>query len=530
MHTKRSGRSRLALAVALALTLTVSAAAIGGSAGATPKAAVKVDKNAILRMPLYSNPSQPFFLDPTRVVATSYVQAFVLIYGTPIKYSLKLGTYEPWLAQSWKVVDPTTFELNLRPNLTFHDGTPYNAANFKLGFQRTLDIHPAVAFPSGFHTLVTDIVVEGATKLTFKFSQPVAGSMVDILARTAGMVASPNAKDLNKDPIGAGPFKVDSYTAGGTLKLSKFDNFFQAKKYKIAGVELSNVTPGQSVLNALQANQIDIGTVDTASVTALKGQGFGVALTDSYIEQLILFNCLSRPPFDDVRVRRAIQAVVDRKELLTASQAGLGKPLVGSWPVGHQFADPDLEKQTKPNVKKAKALLAEAGVSNLTFNLGVAAALPQTIKIGEVLQQQLAEIGVKMNLDVVNVLVADYVTNNKGPSWESNLPLGTMVPYLFKQPDGSFTIQNPCKYDNTKLSQLWATVTAKDPGDPSLKATWKQITDIIHDEALQIPLYKIVIAYGYNKRVHGVVENQSWKESNYMPVTYLEGVFIEAGK
>lgn len=486
-------------------------------------ARAKRDTNGVLRLAAIFS-ANAIRLDPAKNGNNSYVGPLALMFGTPIRKGPKNGEYQPWLASSWKVVDPTTFELNLRPNLTFQDGEPYNAENFKRGILRTRDIKTP-NLNQGFLASISDIVVEGATKLTFKFSAPNAGQAVDILTRFEGMIPSPKTVDYDRAPIGAGPYKLERFVVDNSLKLARWDGFYDRKSYLLAGVEYINAVGGQPTLNALQADQVDLIIVDAPAAAALDAQpAYGtVSLeTGSYF---YLGMCLNGSVLGDVRVRRALQLAVDRKEINEAVQAGLGTVQVGLWPKGSPYAVPSIEKNTKPNQKKARELLAEAGVSNLSFDVGVQAGIPAQIKVGEVLQGQLAEIGVKVNVVQSPSITGDWLPNRRGLAWTTNIT-EKGVSKLERQFAQATSLYNLCQFQDPRINRLTTQIAGLSPEDPAAKQPWAEVQKIAYDDVLNIPLATTATVFGFNNRVKGLKALDVGVVSTQVPNIEIRGVYI----
>src|SRR5262249_15287174 len=121
--------------------------------------------------------------------------------------------------------------------------------------------------------------------------------------------------------------------------------------------------------------------------------------------------CKNRPPFDDVRVRQALNYAMDRDALNKAVYNNLGAPMWGFWKEGAQYYDPAVKDYYKYDPNKAKQLLAAAGQSNLTFDSYFTPGVSD--RAAEVFQAQLAQIGVTMNIKPLTS-TGDFFPDAKG--------------------------------------------------------------------------------------------------------------------
>src|SRR4029079_16612838 len=134
-----------------------------------------------------------------------------LIYGTLIRATPN-GDFVPDMASSWKVVNPTTLDLKIRKT-TFTDGAPFDAAAVKAGLERNLKTQFTATFTPTFFN-IDQIDVTGPQSLRIRMKTPSAGLLVDALTGPEALIVSPKAAqdpsiDLNKTPVGAGPFILD---------------------------------------------------------------------------------------------------------------------------------------------------------------------------------------------------------------------------------------------------------------------------------------------------------------------------------
>lgn len=151
------------------------------------------------------------------------------IYENLVKRDAATNELVPWLAESWETSDANTWIFHLRPDVTFQDGTPFNAEAVKFTFERILD--PEVASPrASLLKPIESITVIDDLTLEIKTTEPY-GAFLAALAHTNAAIVSPTAVekygDLMKNPVGTGPFKFEEWVTGDSITLVRNDDYWQ---------------------------------------------------------------------------------------------------------------------------------------------------------------------------------------------------------------------------------------------------------------------------------------------------------------
>jgi len=291
------------------------------------------------------------------------------------------------LASSWDVSkDGLTYTFKLYPNVKFHDGSPMTSEDVKASYQRIID--PPEGVISSRRALFQPIVEIGTpdpTTVIFKLKSPNASMLINF--------ASPwnciySAAKLKQDPtfpsktvLGTGAFKFVEYVKGSHWTGERFDGYFRENRpyldgYKAFFVKSNAVAPG------MLGGQFDAefrGRTPKERDQLVAGMKENALVTDGpWVSNLLFTFNVTRKPFDDVRVRRALTMAVDRhagSEHL--SKISLLKYVGGLLRPGYEHAIPPAELEKLPGFSKdieksraeAKRLLAEAGVPNLKLKL-----------------------------------------------------------------------------------------------------------------------------------------------------------------
>jgi peptide/nickel transport system substrate-binding protein len=433
MTARRLGNGRRAVVAAcLAGTVTALAACnasgsgsgSGGGGGATgapnPGATVNVVDG--------QTPNQ---FDPCGTLNGSEVSFDSAIYATLIRSDPATGKLSPGIATSWQTApDKLSLTLTLQSGLTFQDGTPLNAATVVESVNQCLALGNQ-AVP-GLKTVSAQ-----GDKVVFTLTKPSSG-LVDLLGSRLGMIASPAARSsegssYGSKPVGAGPYKLDRFVPGSSIRLVRWDGYKPAgaPAAKAAVVSISIITDPSAQAAAIVGGQADYGFhLDPTTVATLKNAAGITLSTEVGVSVADLNMDRSQGPLRDVRVRQAISYAIDRKALANAVNAGLSDVASEQpYPPDHPYHMADLDGAYPYDTGKAKQLLAAAGYPNGLTLRGLSLDGSAFVNTGVVVSQQLAQVGIKVTFaakalpDATKSFYTDHQYDifstgmNSGPDW-----------------------------------------------------------------------------------------------------------------
>ncbi|MEX0665807.1 MAG: ABC transporter substrate-binding protein [Acidimicrobiia bacterium] len=504
--TSHSGarRARRGLAAVLAATMALSAAVIaGGSAGAASKrGSGAVDKAGVLRIPVDLTALGGVKFDPTTVGSPDnwYSQGF--LYDSLLRQNAD-GSYSPGLAKSATIVDPQTIEVELQPDLTFTDGTPLDAEAVKFSIERNMATDNVASFRVELQEVET-ITVDSPTTLTIALRTPTAGQFYNLLAHGETFVVSPTAAQsgtsLDDEPVGAGPFTLESFTPEREVVFVKNPDYFQAKKIKLAGVTLVQVTTtdAQATVNALLDDVVDASSLTSLDqVSPLEGAGFEVVSLASDSSQVYGSLCKSKPPFDSVEVRQALNFATDREELNELIYQGTSEPVWASWTQGSELFNPKLKNIYAYNVNKAKKLLKRAGAEDLTFDF-YTGPLPEQQRAAEVLKEQWAKAGITANLVNLADVVQEFFVEVKADA--GLVPFGRAGLDKVTRSLQAGSVGNLCNYEDPELNALVDDVRRLE-GTDEVRQAWWDLDEYVFENALSLFLVWTPRINAYNPDV-----------------------------
>lgn len=315
----------------------------------------------------------------------------------------------PVLAESTDAsADAMSYVVHLRHGVVFHDGAPFNALAVKTSFDRASNPENHLKRAALYAPIdKTEVVDEYTVKISLKYP---FGAFINNLAHQAFAISSPKAiaefgKDLGRHPSGTGPYKFVSWETD-TLKVARNEKYWKPGLPKVDSITIRSVTENGARLAMLQAGEAQyIYPMPSELVKVIeRDPKLDVVAAHSILTRFVALNVM-RKPFDDIRVRQALNYAVDKNAFLKVVFNGYGVPLDAPLP-------PNLSGYVKQSTAypydpaKAKALLAEAGYPN-GFEAPLWGGNATTTKRAmEFLQQQFAAVGVKATVEPLESGVA----------------------------------------------------------------------------------------------------------------------------
>ncbi len=353
-------------------------------------------KGGVLKVAASANPSS---LDPATGGAGSDHTMLYPMYDTLTEWEFETLKPRPGLAQSWSFPDPQTLVLNIRSGVTFHDGTPLDAEAVKYNLERN-KTEPRSNIKSDLAT-VASIDITGPLQVTLKLSQP-DSALPGILSDRAGMMVSPTAVkaaangNIDRKPVGAGAYTFVSWTDNEKIVVKRYDKYWRAAERHLDGIEFAIIPELATGMRSVVAGQNDVVYSLPARQKAVLARASNVQQASGptvYCQQ-IYYNW-ARPPFDDIRIRKALNFAIDRVTFVKATLDGVGEPAYMHLPSSHWAYDADVAKLYPYDPDKARALLKEANVPANHEIEFISYTDQDSIRRQEIIIEQLAKVGIK---------------------------------------------------------------------------------------------------------------------------------------
>lgn len=431
-------------------------------------------------------------------------------YSTLLKFNLdKYPDVMGDLADSWEVApDLMTYTFKLHPNVTFHDGQPLTSADVKATYERLRN--PPSGVVSTRQATFADIeTIETPDPLTIVFKmKAVNAAMIEHFASPWNCIYS--AKTLAEDPNapktkinGTGPYVFVEHAKGSHIAGKRNDKYFRQGLPYLDGFKGIFMLQAAAMMNALQGGQVmaefrGIAPAERDRLVQAMGDRIRIEESSWTLNLLVVFNT-EKKPFDDARVRRALNLAIDR----WGGSQGLSRistlrAVGGVIRPGSPYATPEAELVQLPGFSKniaasraeAKRLLQEAGVPNLTFTLhNRNLAMPYT-PAGIFLVDQWRQIGVHVEHKQHDT--APYLATMSSGNYEvaidfSNLFMDEPSLGLAKYLSFKRAPENRSRSNDEQLDQLYdQQVRERDP--EKRKQMIKAFEKRLAEQSYQLPL------------------------------------------
>ena len=308
---------------------------------------------------------------------------------------------QPQLAESYDATeDAKEFVFHLRKGVTFHDGTPFNAAAVKFSFDRAGNPENHLKRQSLFVMIDhTDAVDDYTVKVVLKYP---FGAFVNDIAHPGALIVSPKSvqefgKEVTRHPSGTGPYEFVSWTAD-TLKMKKNEHYWKPGLPKLDTITYRSVPENGARIAMLQTGEAQfIYPVPPEMIKSLENSPTITVFDEpSILSRYVALNNM-RKPFNDLRVRQALNYAVDKQAFIKVVFSGYADPMDSPMPPLLAFYEKQGAWPYDP--AKAKALLAEAGYPN-GFETTLTGGANTLVQRGmQFIQQQLAAVGVTVKVE-----------------------------------------------------------------------------------------------------------------------------------
>lgn len=373
-------------------------------------------------------PGDAASFDPaqTSFVAAADGNRMSAVYDALVVTDPATGTVQPQIAERLAPDGNNMLQWNLtiKPNVTFSDGTPYDANAVKVNWDRHRDISIG-SFQSMAAINIKTLAVDAANPLLLHISLNTANANFDrIVARNLAFIASPKALadpgKLRDHPVGAGPFMLKEWVPGQKQVFVKNPNYWQKDKglpYLDEIVINVDMDVKRGVESLGKSSDLMV-TVDPANIGLGKSKGLGVEELHLNGGAMVLFNNL-KGPFTDVRARQAVAYALSGAEINDKFYNGAGTPAKGIFGSTSPLANNQVSAPEN-NGDKAKELFDQVtknGTKPLQFTY-ITPAAPTTVDVARFIQQKLSAYrGVEMKIQQVDIATYIRTVRKGGDGW-----------------------------------------------------------------------------------------------------------------
>jgi len=506
--------------VAVAAVLTL--AACGGGGGSDTTSGGTPQTGGTLNVGMSSEVTT---LDPAKGSANAMALSGYAIYDTLMKVD-KLGdTPAPNIAKSFEPNDDlTVWTMKLPSGVKFSDGTDFNAEAVKYNMDRHIDPDQASTAASLLSS-VKSVDAPDETTVVFNLKYPFA-NLPAVLSYdgsgTAGYIASPTAlkkygDDYTAHASGVGPYQVKSWAPGKDIVLERNPNYWNAGDHEayLDQINIKLIEDEQARYQALQAGDIDYAPSINPTIIqqAESGGQLQVIHGEGSDQDSIALN-VTKPPFDDLRVRQAVSYAVNRQEILDLTKEGLGEPAVNLFPASDPYANDNSDPEY--DLDKAKALVDEyeADTGN---QVEFTYMCRPTVNTTDVIERQLTAAGMKVKVDVQEstTAVSNYIAGKYDATcWTmAGFLTPDLLPYRFFYSTGDL---NSMGFDNAEFDSL-VDQARQTSDEGKQKDLWIQADKILTEELPWVWTTSQPIGFLASKKVHSIDFEEPSRLRYYVP-------------
>jgi peptide/nickel transport system substrate-binding protein len=429
----------------------------------------------------------------------------------------------PQLAAAWRLLDPTTWEFELRPNVRFHDGTPLTAEDVVFSFGRA-----KTELPAGFAGRIESVaevqaVDEHPIRIKTKFPDPQLWDKVRTIAvvseswATAQDAIVPVNVSAGKENFtsrhanGTGPFILKGFEPNGPIVMVRNPDWWGFERYphNVDRIEFTPIADAEQRLTALFRGDLDLLIEPPFSALDRIKSTPGLKLTegrelrtiwlglDQGTDQLRSSNIKSKNPFKDKRVRQAMYQAIDIEAIRRDVMHGLAIPagvLVAPGAIGYA---PELDQRLPYDPEGAKELLMEAGYPegfSVTLDCPNDSNIINDEAICRAVAAQLVELGIDVTPDPVPKQVAWAKIDNRETDFWFDTWSAIDSEFIFVHQYRTGDSANASGYSNPQVDELIAKIDREMVTygrDAMIEEVWKTVLgDIVY-----IPLHHQLIVW-----------------------------------
>lgn len=352
--------------------------------------------------------TSPSGIDPAKGAAFSTLNVTEQIYTGLLKWNRAESKVEPDLASSWKMIDHRTFQFNLRKDVKFHNGEPLTSEDVAFTFQRLRD--PKTASPwQAIFGVIHKIATPDPHTVVFHLSTPFS-PLLNYLA-TVWYGAIENKKDVQRrgnlltGGAGTGPFMLEKYAPDTEIRLRRNPHYYEKGLPYLDGLDLKIIPDEATRIAAMRDGTIDMTWVfdPRQAVTMSKVRGVHVSFPNRFSDTEVLEFDQTKPPFNDVRVRRAFSSALNRAQIMRIvmlGHAGYGTK-IAPYELPYAYTSAQVAKLPyfQENLPLARQLLKQAGHPNgFDTVMEISSQYYQDVPTASIIQQQVARVGIHIKL------------------------------------------------------------------------------------------------------------------------------------
>lgn len=437
-------------------------------------------------------------LDPHQSVDNMSFSVIKHFYEALVTVDGKTRELVPVLAEKYEILDEKTYKFYLKKGVKFHNGDEMTADDVVFSFKRLMSPGSLYAKSRGAYIDQDGYEVVDKYTVIVRTKAPFAGFLESMKHPYAYILSKRACEEAGEEyfrnPVGTGPFKFKSWVKGETIALERFDDY-HGQKANFKELNFVVLPDDSSRVIALETGKVDmIYGVPANDVERLNSSKTVRAVEAPGLILMHLFVNTQKKPFDDPKVRWAVEYAVNKEAYAQVVYEGRCAPAIGPIMPASTFV-PEKARPYPYDPAKARELLKEAGYPDgFTAELWIA-NFPDRLSGATVLQSMLAEVGIKVNVTVYEAGVFDSLGKSKDydmairtVGMQTSRDAGMYWHMMFHS--SSIGGYNWCQLNDPEIDRLIDSANMEmnaDKRKATLEAIWDRLDELHPDITLAIP-------------------------------------------
>ena len=477
-------------------------AGCNSSGGGDKKGSDGGKKDSIVIATMSETPS----LSPYDHNATAGSYMNLLTYSTLFNTDVEMNP-QPNLVESYENTSETEWVFKLKQGVKFHNGDEMKAEDVVA----SIEYGKTCAEVNLYNQCVDTI--EAVDEYTIKITTPGPSAvLLNHLCHHGNAIVPKKlldeGHDFATDPVGSGPYKFVSWKRGDSLEFEAFEDYFDKDHMpSIKHMTWKIIPEGSSRTIALEAGEVDfVVEVEAMDAERIESNSDLTLLQHDSTNHMWMMLNNEKPGLSNVDVRRAINSVVNKENIVTVALNGMGVASYSQTPSNLEGATE--EKSEKYDVEQAKKYMEQSGVDPSTIQLSIICSNDQKKRAAEVIQSDVATLGIDATIESMDL--ATYLSTTAEGNYTAaigNYSASNMLSYLTgvyhsKSIGGANTTRLNDPEVDALIDQAAATV------DPEAReVVLKQATVRLNELCSQATLYQSVLLRAYDSDLQGVAIN-----------------------
>jgi peptide/nickel transport system substrate-binding protein len=498
--------------IALGVVAVLAFSACANTPATTPGETASVPATAAAGGTLtYARPGTVTSWDLHKEITSNNAFAIDKVFESLLTFDAN-GSIVDHLAESHEVsADGLTYTFKLRSGLKFSDGTEVTAEDVVFSINRHLNTEDA---PLPISAKVKSVTATDASTATITLEEPSTPFLAELSNFANGVIpkdfGGKTEEEFFKNPIGTGPWVVESWDPAGDITFVKNPNYWQEGKPLLDKLVYKLVEDDTQAINQLKAGEVDaIESVSAANAGELaNGADTQVITNGSWVIEQIFFNTKDEH-FADVHVRRAIALTLDRKGITDASTFGYADVADALLPPTIPYSTSGTIKALDLDLEAAKAELAQSKFPDgFSTKVIVPSGFNDRAQEAQILQAAAKQLGITVEIETLELatfrerfFAYDFsIMINSG---QADAPEANSILAFQTDPEG-FSKSYWTQYTNDEVTKLLYQGQTQPDGDDRA-ATYATLQQILADEVPYIPLYYPQVLKAARSNVRGIV-------------------------